>query len=516
MENKAKDEIIDDIASERTRTVQNNDRTILMDSINTNKRTSQPINELVWGKESESYFPSKSAAPKISAEPIENTVPPEDYAKAYDYSAEEAGDYSDAPTDEDIDEAEDKADSEDNSEEKEVTEEEYQEYLAKKRERAKEVKKKNRHRRTFAHILGGVLLSVFIISISSFLAVYIIKSALDFTGIGKTYCQAEVVITEDSTTDDIAQQLANLGIINMPDVFKMYTHFSKADDKFIKGTFTVDTTMSYSTLLMNLQTVSTANQIVQIQITEGMRIDEIAELLEENLVCRADDFLEQCKTLEDTYKFQKRLENKPLKYYQMEGYIFPDTYEFYIIPALEDNNELDTTEYAQDVLDIIYQNFNNKLTARYYNRMSELGLTLDETITLASIVQREADSTENMGNVASVFFNRMAYSESFPHLESDVTVHYVDEQIKPHLQSSQYSANQKMFDAYNTYVCDGIPVGPICNPGLDAIKAVLYAPETDYFYFCADPETTEMYFAETISEHEENLRICGLEDAIAE
>ena len=334
------------------------------------------------------------------------------------------------------------------------------------------------------------------------------------TGIGKTYCQAEIHINEDSTTDEIAQDLANLGIINMPDVFKLYTKMFGKGDKFIKGTFTVDTTMSYSALISELQTVSTVNQTVSIQITEGMTIDEIAQMMEDNRVCRAEDFMEQCKTLGDTYKFQKRLENKKLKYYQMEGYIFPDTYEFYILPALEDNKELDTSEYAADALDIIYQNFNNKLTARYYNRMSELGLTLDETITLASIAQREADTTTNMGNVASVFFNRMADAEAFPHLESDVTVHYVDEHIKPHLTSSQY--DQKMFDAYNTYKCDGIPIGPICNPGLDAIKAVLYAPETSYYYFCADPDTTEMYFAETISEHEENLRKCGLDHAIAE
>lgn len=411
----------------------------------------------------------------------------------------------------------DKTDSSDEakpSDSDEVTEEEYQEYIAEKKERAKKIKAKNRHIRTFSHILTGVLLSIFIISVSSFLAVYIVKSALDFTGIGKTYCQAEIYIDEKTTVDDIAQDLANLGIITMPDVFKMYTKAFGKDEGFVKGTFTVDTTMSYSTLISTLKTISEADITVSIRITEGMTLDEVAQMLEDNLVCRADDFREQCKVLDDSYKFQKRLEKEPLKYYQMEGYIFPDTYEFYVIPALEDDNELDTTEYAKKVLDIIYQNFNNKLTGRYYNRMTELGLTLDETITLASIAQREADTTENMGNVASVFFNRMADAETYPRLESDVTVHYVDEHIKPHLSTAEY--DQKMFDAYNTYKCDGIPVGPICNPGLDAIKAVLYAPETDYYYFCADPETTDMYFAATIYEHEENLRICGLDEAIAD
>ena len=175
----------------------------------------------------------------------------------------------------------------------EVTEEEYQEYLARKKERNKKIKAKNRHRRTMSHILAGVLLSIFIISVSAFLATYIVKSALDFTGIGKTYCQAEIHINEDSTTDEIAQDLANLGIINMPDVFKLYTNMFGKGDKFIKGTFTVDTTMSYSSLISTLQTVSTVNQTVTIQITEGMTIDEIAQMMEDNLVCRAEDFMEQ-------------------------------------------------------------------------------------------------------------------------------------------------------------------------------------------------------------------------------
>ncbi|MCH5324337.1 MAG: endolytic transglycosylase MltG [Eubacterium sp.] len=400
--------------------------------------------------------------------------------------------------------------------EDEVTEEEYQDYLRRKRIRNQKIKKKNRHRRTFSHIFAGILLSVFIISVSSFLAVYIIKTAFDFTGIGKTYCQAQVYIDDDSTTDDIAMQLANQGVITMPDIFKMYVSMTDKEDGFIKGTFTVDSTMSYSTLVSTMQTVTIANKIVTVTIIEGMTADDVAALLEEKLVCRAEDFLEQCKVLENTYKFQKRLDDEPLKYYQMEGYLFPNTYEFYTIPELKYNDNLDTTENAVDAANTIYESFNENITGRYYNRMSELGLTLDETITLASIVQREADSTENMKNVASVFFNRMADAEYFPRFESDVTVIYVDEHIKAHMSASDIKANQKMFDAYDTYVCDGIPVGPICNPGMDAIKAVLYPNDTDYYYFCADPETTEMYFAETIAEHEQNLIICGLEDAIAD
>ena len=198
--------------------------------------------------------------------------------------------------------------------EDEVTEEEYQEYLAAKKERNKKIKAKNRHRRTFSHILTGVLLSVFIISISAFLATYIVKSALDFTGIGKTYCQAEIHINEDSTTDEIAQDLANLGIINMPDVFKLYTKMFGTGDKFIKGTFTVDTTMSYSALISELQTVSTVNQTVSIQITEGMTIDEIAQMMDgfNQMMDRVDTLMEE------RVEYGRQIKNLELKALQAQ------------------------------------------------------------------------------------------------------------------------------------------------------------------------------------------------------
>lgn len=449
----------------------------------------------------------ENTADTVQMEPVTDSA--DSYAQEYPDEEYQEEEYSD---EEYPKEQEEYADAQ----EDEITEEEYQDYLRRKHQRNESIKKKNRHRRTFTHIFAGILLSVFIISISSFLAVYIIKTAFDFTGIGKTYCQAQIYIDEDSSVDDIAMQLANQGVITMPEIFKMYVSMSDKENDFINGTFTVDSTMSYSTLLMKMQTVTIANQVTEITIIEGMTADEIAQLLEDNLVCRAEDFLAQCKKLEDTYKFQKRLENEPLKFYQMEGYLFPNKYEFYTIPELKDNKELDTSENAADVIDRMFESFNENLEGRYYNRMTKMGLTLDETITLASIVQKEADSVENMKNVASVFYNRMAASESFPKFESDVTVLYVDEHIKPHMSKSEINANAKMFDAYNTYECEGIPVGPVCNPGMDAIKAVLYPNDTAYYYFCADPETTEMYFAETIEEHEQNLIACGLEDAIAE
>ena len=146
------------------------------------------------------------------------------------------------------------------------------------------------------------------------------------------------------------------------------------------------------------------------------------------------------------------------------------------------------------------------VNANMMGRMNDLNLTLDQTMTFASIVQAEAPNKEQMRKVASVFWNRMNNSEMFPKLESDPTTKYVREIIKPNIEL----ANESMYIAYDTYQGIGLPPGPICNPGVDAIEAVLYPEETDYYYFCSNLETKEFFYAKTLKEHEKNLVVAGL------
>lgn len=125
---------------------------------------------------------------------------------------------------------------------------------------------------------------------------------------------------------------------------------------------------------------------------------------------------------------------------------------------------------------------------------------------LASIIQKEAASEEEMKTIASVFINRLNNSEEYPRLQSDTSNSYIENVIKKVL-TVEY---QEMYDAYDTYVCTGLPVGAICSPGLSAIEAVLNPEDTDYYYFCSNLETRETYFAQTYSEHLENLETAGL------
>ena len=129
-------------------------------------------------------------------------------------------------------------------------------------------------------------------------------------------------------------------------------------------------------------------------------------------------------------------------------------------------------------------------------------MTLDQVITLASVIQKEAGNADEMGMVSSVFHNRIDdASAGLPLLQSDVTILYVESDIKPY----QSRATQEVYDAYNTYVCKGLPVGPICSPGLDAIKAAIHPEESQYYFFVTDING-KYYYGKTLDQHYANVR----------
>jgi UPF0755 protein len=384
--------------------------------------------------------------------------------------------------------------------------------------------------RTLAYILIALLLCAAILGASAYASTYIVKWALDFTGVASQEFQLDVTIPDDADLDTVSAILAENNIISDAKFFKFYADFAdklkKEDEKkeFIGGKYTVSSTMSYSTLLSILRTKVTQQKTVSVRIVEGMTAHDIAVLLEENNVCFAEDFEKYYKNIQNNYDFERRVKEETRKFNQLEGYLFPDTYEFYIVNEMENGGRAESGQTSEEAYDKMkkaseenaleaakkmYSNFNSKITRSMYKKMGEMHLTLDETIALASMVQKEAASEEDMGNVASVFLNRIRNSAEYPYLQSDVTVLYVENDIKPYITGTD-TAKQRIYDSYNTYTCKGIPAGAVCNPGLSAINAVLYAPETPYYYFCANEDTGEIYYAETKEEHEENLVLAGL------
>ena len=244
-------------------------------------------------------------------------------------------------------------------------------------------------------------------------------------------------------------------------------------------------------------TTTTRPLTVRVTFPEGLTLVQIAEKLEENEVCSASHFIEltndSAYIQSLPYSFISEIDNKELRPYILEGYIFPDTYDFYY------------GESAERALSRFLSNTEKKLTAEYRQRAEELGYTLDEIITLASIVQEESFTSDSVKNVASVLHNRLS-SPSFSKLQCDVTIHYINDYVT----DSKYLSNTAGYaENYNTYKCSGLPIGAITNPGLASIEAALYPAETNYYYFVTDSDWN-YYYAETYAQHKVNCRNVGL------
>ncbi|MGN0581051.1 MAG: endolytic transglycosylase MltG [Ruminococcus sp.] len=373
-------------------------------------------------------------------------------------------------------------------------------------------KKKKKKKRKGSRLPGVLILTTFIFAVSICLSLVIIAYGKDMLGIGKSENTQLIEIEEGATTEEIANMLEERGIIRSPEFFMLFSRLSGKDNQYIAGEHFIRPNMAYETIITELTSVeSAAKESVEVTFPEGITLYDAAVILDEEGICSIDDFLFNFNAGGLGFDFENRITSSSnLKFYRMEGYLFPDTYFFY--------KDMEPEQVCQK----IYLNFNNKLgsSAEFngktyenrYQRMEELNLTLDQLITFASIVQKEAATEESMTVVASVFWNRLNHKDEFPLLQSDPTRLYAENVIKPHM--AVY--DQDMIDAYNTYAGAGLPPGAICNPGIEAIDAVLTNYESTYYFFYANVNTGQTYYANTLEEHENNQEMVKQQIADAE
>lgn len=300
-----------------------------------------------------------------------------------------------------------------------------------------------------------------------------------------------VTIDQDDTTDDVAKKLKDAGLIKYDWLFSYVAKFEGSTGPYQEGDHVLNDNMNYMQLLSEIEIQQTARETVWVTFTEGMTVDQIAALLDENGVCDAEDFKKEVMSGADYgYDFEKEMSTSADIYYPLEGYLFPDTYEFY------------TNENPANIIVKMLQNFQNKIDT-VQDQMAEMGLTQHQTITLASLIQAEASGDpENMALVSSVYWNRLNDPENFPMLQCDPTRNYANSTI---LMAGKSSTYQRKAAAYDTYQCSGLPAGPICNPGMDAIMAALSPESTAYYYFLSDSDGN-FYYAETLEQHEQNIQ----------
>ncbi len=238
---------------------------------------------------------------------------------------------------------------------------------------------------------------------------------------------------------------------------------------------------------------SSANT-VKLTFPEGYTVSKIAIKLEENGVCSAEEFRNEANNRDYSAEFGFEIDNPDDRAFLLEGYLFPDTYEFYI------------GENPSSVIKKFLGNTQSKLTDEIKARASQLGYSVDEIITLASVVQRESGGSAEAKRVSSVIHNRLD-SPDFPKLQCDATVSYLKESVKPYVDDED--VYYTYCENYNTYMCKGLPAGAINNPGIDSINAALYPEETGYYYFVTDSEGV-YHYSETWEEHSDNVSRAGL------
>ena len=185
--------------------------------------------------------------------------------------------------------------------------------------------------------------------------------------------------------------------------------------------------------------------------------------------------------------------------YRLEGYLFPDTYEFYV------------DSQGETVVDKMLANFQSKLTDNLLAQIKKQGWTLDEAITFASMVQGEGDTRENMDKVSRVLHNRLNPDSGFKTLELCSTRDYANE-----MAENDHFASDVLHQVYNTYKREGFPIGPIGNPGMDALLAALNPSEDatikKCYFFATDYKTMTTYFSKTFKEHQAIIKKYGIED----
>jgi UPF0755 protein len=252
----------------------------------------------------------------------------------------------------------------------------------------------------------------------------------------------------------------------------------KAEEMQLAGfdTYTYSGLIAYNpysavTVLPKATTVTNISATVKVTIPEGYSAAQVFDLLVKKGVCPKTDVLYDALNNYDFSKYSlvKELTENENRCFRLEGYLFPDTYEFYRLSKPE------------DVIGKFLRNTEAKITEEDRSKAESMGYSVDDILTIASLIEKEAGDPQIMPNIASVIYNRLNIKMK---LGLDASIYYVERYVKPYISGDINRYNSY----YNTYKCSALPAGPICNPGKEAIQAALNPADTSYLFFYSDEE----------------------------
>ena len=305
-------------------------------------------------------------------------------------------------------------------------------------------------------------------------------------------------VKSGSSLTRVANNLETAGLVRNRSVFKYYADFLGFGQKIQSGTYQLNKSMTMREIAEQLAAGDGTPLVRNITIIEGWTVENIAAYLaREGVIPEEAAFLNLCRSGEDFAGYYYIADvlatpNASQRRYALEGYLAPDTYEIY------------TAATPAEIVKKLLSQTEAVFSDAWHDRMDELHMTMDQVITLASMIEKEAKQSD-FARVSAVFHNRLRTGMS---LGSDVTVKYATGTTRMSLTGSDLAVDSP----YNTYRRAGLPLGPICNPSAGAIRAALYPDEDfvaqNYLYFCSkDPDTGELYFSKTLEEHNAAVKI---------
>lgn len=321
---------------------------------------------------------------------------------------------------------------------------------------------------------------VFVLVVSAILAEVGWLLGSDLCGFNKEFKEVTVEVVSEDTIKTIAGKLKDAGLIRYKWLFRLYAGMTDAQEDIGIGTYGLNTDMDYNAMIGGMRN-SSGNmnaKTVKVTIPEGYTVEQTIKLLAKNGVNTEETLMEAAKTANFNYKY---IDNNSEDISRLEGYLFPDTYDFYV------------GEKATNALNRLISNFDRKMDENRLEKAEASGRSLKDIIIIASLIEKETDGSDQ-AKIASVIYNRLNGTGdkggTYGMLQIDASLLYA----KPNHEGTITKADKEMDSKYNLYKYAGLPPTAIANPGLAAIDAALNPESTNYYYYALGKDGKHRFF----------------------
>lgn len=331
---------------------------------------------------------------------------------------------------------------------------------------------------------SSMMYIVLVFAVSMVLAAVGWSLANDMLALNKDATTATIVVQDKNDLGSVVNQLKANDIINYKGLFRLFCLFSGGSDKIAEGTYVLDSDMDYRAILNSLGSNSSNRKEISVTIPEGLTVRQIFQMLEEQGVSSVEKLNDMAANHDYAFSFLQEIPLGDPK--RLEGYLFPDTYEFYM------------GEDPKYVINKMLVNFDAKVNDAIRQQIWDKGYSIGEVLTVASMIEKETDGTDRT-TIASVIYNRLRNPSAGTagYLQIDATIQYVLPEGQIVKETDYHTVNSP----YNTYMNKGMPPGPIANPGMESLMAALNPENTNYYYYALGDDDYHHFFR-SYSEHQ--------------